>query len=228
MTALELAHIEQGSEDWIAARVGLVTASRCYEMANTTQKGEWTAKREAYRDELICERLTGQPFPRHITPEMEWGTLQEPFARAAYEIRYGILVDTVGFVIHPENDRFGASPDGYVGEDGLIQIKCPGTRKHLERFLLAPIPPDYATQMLAELACTGRKWCDLVSYDPRLPGHLQLYVTRYQPEEKFIRALEAQVVHFNAEIEGVLAALPQGPQPIATILEMTRGDELEF
>lgn len=227
MTALELSLVEQGSEEWIAARVGLVTASRASDVIVMTKKGEGAARRN-YRCELICEILTGQPYPRYISTEMQWGIDQEPFARAAYELQRDVLVETVGFVPHPTIERFGASPDFLVGGDGMGQIKCPNTSTHLNWMLGGVVPVEHMPQMLAEMSCTGRAWCDFVSFDPRLPEHLQLFVRRFARDEKLIATLEAEVVHFNAEIEGVLAALPQGPQPVAAILEMTREGELEF
>ena len=117
MTAPEMLLLEQGSEPWIQARVGLVTASRCYDVIAMTKKGESAARRNS-RSELICEILTGQPYPQYVSHEMQWGIDQEPFARAAYEMQRDILVETCGFVLHPNLARFGASPDGLVGDDG--------------------------------------------------------------------------------------------------------------
>jgi hypothetical protein len=139
-----------------------------------------------------------------------------------------LLVETCGFVLHPDIARFGASPDGLVGEDGLIQIKCPNTTTHLGWMLAGTVPVEHCPQMLAELACTGRAWCDFVSFDPRLPAYLQLFVRRFERDEKLIAALETEVVHFNAEIEGVLAALPQQPQGIVLVMDHVDPDELQF
>jgi YqaJ-like viral recombinase domain len=227
MTALELSHLEQGSELWKQARVGLVTASRCADVIAMTKKGEG-ADRRNYRTELICEILTGQPYPRYVSQDMMWGRDQEPFARAAYELQNDVLVETCGFVLHPRVARFGASPDGLVEDDGMIQIKCPNTSTHLGWMLGGVVPSEHMAQMLAEMACTGRAWADFVSFDCRLPAHLQLFVKRFQRDDKFIAALESEVQHFNYELDEVLAALPQQPQPIAVILEMPRADELEF
>jgi hypothetical protein len=227
MTALELSSLEQGSELWVAARCGLVTASRCADVVAMTKKGESAARRN-YRSELIVEILTGQPYPRYVSQEMQWGIDQEPFARAAYELERDVLVETCGFVLHPDLARFGASPDGLVGDDGLIQIKCPNTTTHLGWMLAGTIPVEHAPQMLAEMSCTGRAWCDFVSFDPRLPSHLQLFIRRYDHDEQMISTLEAEVVHFNAEIEDVLRALPQGPQPVLCILDQVDPEEMEF
>ena len=228
MTPLELLNIEQGSDEWVQARVGLVTASRCGDVIDMTKKGDESAHRRDYRSELICEILTGQPYPRLITREMQWGIDQEPFARAAYEMQRDVLVETRGFVVHPDIARFGASPDGMVGDDGLIQIKCPNTSTHLRWMLAGAVPVEHMPQMLAELACTGREWCDFVSYDPRLPAHLQLFVRRFARNEQLIANLETEVVHFNAEIEQVLSALPQAPQGIVIAMDHRDPEELQF
>jgi hypothetical protein len=227
MTALELANLVQGSELWVEARCGLVTASRCGDVIAATKKGEGAARRN-YRSELIVEILTGNPYPRYVSQEMQWGIDQEPFARAAYEMQKDVLVETCGFVLHPDIARFGASPDGLVGDDGLIQIKCPNTSTHLTWMLGGTVPVEHAPQMAAEMACTGRAWCDFVSFDCRLPAHLQLFVCRYERHEGFISALETEVIKFNAEVEQVLSSLPQKPQGIVIAMEHTDPEELQF
>jgi hypothetical protein len=227
MTATEMLSLEQGSELWVAARCGLVTASRCADVIAMTKKGESAARRN-YRSELIVEILTGVPYPRYVSQEMQWGIDQEPFARAAYEMQRDLLVETCGFVVHPDIARFGASPDGLVGDDGLIQIKCPNTATHLTWMLAGAVPIEHCPQMLAEMACTGRAWCDFVSYDPRLPSHLQLFVRRYERDEAMIATLETEVVHFNAEIEQVLSALPKAQQAIVIAMDHTDPEELIF
>jgi putative phage-type endonuclease len=228
MTALELAHIEQGSEEWIQARVGLVTASRCADVCAMKQNGEERSERARYRSELICEILTGIPYPQYESPEMRWGREYEKDARAAYEMQRGVLVDTCGFIVHPEVDRFGASPDGLVGDDGLIQIKCPTLATHLNYWLAGTVPEEHCPQMLGEMSCTGRDWDDFVSYHPFLPEHLQLFVIRFARDNRLIGALERNVNHFNREIDGVLAALPQKPQGIVLALEHRDAEEVEF
>lgn len=211
---------EQGSELWAAARSGLVTASRCADMIAKIKKGE-SASRRNYRTELIVEILTGQPYPQYVSQEMQWGTDQEPFGRAAYEMQRDVLVETCGFVLHPMIPRFGASPDGLVGDDGMIQVKCPNTATHLGWMLAGIVPAEYAPQMFAEMACAGRQWSDFVSFDPRLPSHLQLFIRRLERDDKLIAALEAEVGKFNAEIDETLAQLPQPDvgQPIVRVLD---------
>jgi hypothetical protein len=218
----------QGSDEWAQIRCGKVTASRLADMCAMKQNGEERAERRNYRSELISEILTGQPYPRRITPEMQWGLDQEAFARAAYELERDVLVETCGFVLHSTIECFGASPDGLVGEDGLIQIKCPTTPTHLGWILAGTVPEEYKLQMLGELSCTGRAWCDFVSYDPRLPKHLQLFVIRFDRSAALIQKIERCVEHFQEEIADVLAALPGKPQGIADVLDWPNAEEMEF
>ena len=219
--------VEQGTERWAQERCGRITASRCGEVIATTKKGEAAARRD-YRTELIIERLTGVPVAQYVSREMQWGLFQEPFARAMYEITRGIEVDQAGFVVHPHIPYFGCSPDGLVGDDGMIQIKCPNTTTHLAWWMAGAIPLEHIPQMLAELAVTGRRWVDFVSFDPRLPERLQLFVRRYTRDEKHVASMETEVVHFNGELEGAIKALPAGPQPVAKLLEFKNSEEVEF
>jgi hypothetical protein len=159
---------------------------------------------------------------------MKWGILQEPSARVAYELQHDLLVEMCGFILHPGVDRFGASPDGLVGEDGLIQIKCPNTSTHLAWMLSGSIPVEHMPQMLGEMSCTQRAWCDFVSYDPRLPEHLQLYVRRFARDPKLIAILEREVEHFNRQLDELLAALPQKPQGVVLCMDQVAEDEVQF
>ena len=229
--------LEQGSAEWLQHRVGKVTASRCADVIATKKQTkaqaaqgilEEMADRRNYRTELICEILTGQPYPRYVSQEMMWGQTQESFARAAYELQRDVLVETVGCIDHPKIQRFTCSVDGLVGDQGLIEIKAPATATHIAWMMAGVVPAEHVPQMLAQMSCTGRQWVDFCSYDPRLPAHLALFTKRLLREEKFVISLESEVQHFNYELDEVLAALPQGPQAIATILEMPRRDELEF
>lgn len=228
MTNLELARLEQGSELWKQQRVGLVTASRCGDVIARLKRGDEAAARAAYRSELIVEMLTGKPYRHYVSEEMQWGIDQEPYARAAYELSCDAMVETCGFILHPDIARFGASPDGLVDEDGLIQIKCPNTTTHLNWMLGGVVPLEHCPQMLAEMSCTGRQWCDFVSFDPRLPQHLQLFVRRFTRDDRLIAILETEVVNFNSQIEGVLGALPQKSQPIADVLDWPNAEEIQF
>jgi hypothetical protein len=228
MSPAELLNIEQGSYEWAQARCGIVTASRCGDVVAMTKKGEERAERAHYRSELICEILTGHPYPRHVTQEMQWGIEHEADARVAYELHRDVLVDTCGLVLHPDIARFGASPDGLVDEDGLIQIKCPNTTTHLGWMLAGTVPLEHCPQMLAEMSCTGRDWCDFVSFDPRLPAHLQLFVRRFHRDDQLVAKLEAEVVHFNRQIEEVLAALPGKPQGVVLCMDQVDSEEVQF
>jgi hypothetical protein len=216
----------QGSELWLKLRCGYVTASRVKDAIDVTTKGKFTAARAEYRSELISERLTGIPYPRFVTRDMQWGLDHEAEARAAYELHAEELVDTTGFVIHPQVSMFGASPDGLVGNDGLIQIKCPSTKTHLDWIQTGVVPVDHVFQMLAEMSCTGREWCDFVSFDPRMPSHLQLFVRRYERDEKLIRAQDEGIADFNHEIERFMNALPAAP--VVKLLDQPNDDEVQF
>lgn len=196
----------QGSEEWISARLGKVTASRMADLMARTKTG-YGAGRANYMAELICERLTGQPAECFTNAAMAWGTDTEPQARAAYEFMTGLSVEEVGFVDHPSIAMAGASPDGLVGADGLLEIKCPSTSTHIDTLLSGAVPDKYRKQMLWQIACTGREWCDFVSFDPRLPGDLQLWTARVTPEDGEIAAMQAEVEAFLAELDGKIAAL---------------------
>jgi len=220
--------VEQGTDPWKLARCGKITASRAKDVIDMTKKGEG-ADRKKYRTEILVERLTGIPVEQFVTKEMRFGLEQEPFARAAYEADQAIFVDQVGFVIHPEYPFFGCSPDGYVGDRGMLQLKCPNTTTHLGWLMGGVIPVEHKPQLLAELACNPkREWIDFMSYDPRLPEHLQKFIRRFERNEqnrKFIATLEGEVVHFNRECESVLKALPPGPQVVSHVLDWPKEEE---
>jgi len=191
--------MDQRTDDWFAARLGKVTASRVADVIAKTKSG-YSASRENYMAQLIVERLTGKLTESFSNAAMEWGTEQEPHARAAYSARTGELVEEVGFLCHPVIEGAGASPDGVVG-DGLIEIKCPNTATMLEWILTRTIPARYMAQMQFQMACTGAKWCDFVAYDSRLPEHLQLLIIRVPPDETRIAEIEAEVSMFLGELE---------------------------
>ena len=157
--------------------------------------------------ELVCERLTGVPTDTFKSAAMEWGTAQEPHARAAYEAVGGVLVEEVGFVPHPSIPDAGASPDGLVGAVGLIEIKCPYTATHIETLLSGKVPDRYNTQMQWQMACTGRTWCDYVSYDPRMPENMRLFLARVFRDQSAILAMETEVLTFIHELTDKVAAL---------------------
>jgi putative phage-type endonuclease len=189
--------MEQGTEEWKLARLGKVTASRV--SAARAKKG--TAARADYIADIITERLTGSPIESYTNAYMDWGTANEPLARAAYEIKTGVWVEQVAIVNHPTIESFAASPDGLVGDKGLLEIKCPKTSTHLNWMMKGEPPTDHKNQMMAQLACTGRHWVDFVSFDPRLPEHLQLFIARFEPDPEDIALLEEDVMIFLEEVK---------------------------
>ena len=197
----------QGSDAWINSRLGKVTASRIAHIVAKTKSG-YSTSRANYALELALERITNTPYEGFKkNAYMEWGTETEPAARCAYEAHTGMLVGEVGMIPHPTLAMTGASPDGLVGLDGQIEIKCPGSTKHLANLVSKQADEDYMCQMQWQMACTNRSWCDFVSYDPRFPEHLQLVVVRVPRNETFIADLEKEVKAFLAEIEAAVKKL---------------------
>jgi len=192
---------EQRTDEWFAARLGKVTASRVADLMATTKSG-YAASRENLMAQLIVEQLTGQKQESYSNASMQWGTEQEPFARAAYEIATGTMVDECGFVPHPTIDGSGASPDGLVGHDGLVEIKCPNTAGMIEALLTQTVPGKYNIQMQMQMACTSRQWCDYVVFDPRMPAKAQLFIKRVPRDPAFIQKMEAEIIKFLAELDG--------------------------
>lgn len=199
--------MEQGTEEWFAARLGRVTASRVNDIVARTKTG-YSASRDNYLAQLVCERLTGKGAESYTNAAMAHGTETEPLARAAYEMKNSVLVDEIGFVQHPTL-MAGASPDGLVGQDGLIEIKCPQTNTHIETLLSGKIPNKHKAQMTWQMICTGRKWCDFISFDPRLPQELQMFVQRYPYDAEYANKLETEVLLFLAEVDVTLTTLNQ-------------------
>lgn len=194
----------QGTPEWHAARAGRVTASRIADLMATTKSG-WGASRGNYLAELVAERLTGTVAESYSNAAMKWGTETEPQARAAYEFYADATVTEIGFVIHPTIEMSGASPDGLVGDAGLVELKCPNTATHIETLLSGVIPDKYIKQMQWQMACTGRKWCDFASFDPRLPARMQLFVQRITMDPS--NTIEKEVRQFLQEVDAKVAAL---------------------
>jgi putative phage-type endonuclease len=197
--------MEQRTDDWFAARLGKVTASRVADVIAKTKTG-YGASRANYMADLVVERLTGQKASSFTNAAMERGKEQEPNAKAAYAAKTGILVEDVGFIDHPTVAMSGASPDG-LAEDGLVEIKCPNTATHLEYIFDGKPPQKYITQMQWQMACAGKPWCDFVSYDPRLPERLQLLVVRVPRDDDYIKMLEQEVTAFLRELDDKLNKL---------------------
>ena len=198
--------MDQGSDEWFEARIGKVTASRVADVLAKTKTG-YSTTRDNYMAQLVCERLTGQKGESFSNAAMQWGTETEPLARISYEVAQNVLVDEVGFVPHPSIIMAGASPDGLVGDDGLLEIKCPNTATHIETLLSQTVPGKYNTQMQFQMACTGRSWCDFVSFDNRLPAELQLFVKRVPRDNMYIRLMEEEIVKFLNELDIKIAQL---------------------
>jgi putative phage-type endonuclease len=198
--------MEQRSPEWFAARLGKVTASRVAELMATTKSG-YSASRANYMAELICERLTGSTAERYSNAAMQWGTDNEGAAKEAYAFIANATVEDIGFCQHPSIADFGASPDGLIGSDGLIEVKCPNTATHIETLLTDGIEGKYHTQMQVQMACTSRGWCDFVSFDPRLPVEMTLWVKRVERNAARITEIESEVRKFLTEMEGKISAL---------------------
>ena len=198
--------IEQGSPEWFAQRLGKVTASRVADVIAKTKTG-YSTSRENYMAQLVCERMTQTVAESYTNAAMQWGTETEPLARAAYEAFTEVLVDEVAMIQHPTIEASGASPDGLVGDDGQIEIKCPNTATHIDTLLSQQSPAKYVTQMQWQMACTGRKWCDFVSFDPRMPKELQLFIKRIDRDDAYIDMLEKEVVSFLKELDAKIEKL---------------------
>lgn len=191
----------QRSEEWFKERLGKVTASRIGDILATIRNGNWAASRKNYAAQLVTERLTGKAPEPYQSEAIQWGQDQEEHAKRAYTERTGSEVVDTGFVNHPTVAMSGASPDGLVGEDGLIEIKCPNTATHIETFLeREEVKEQYRLQMLWQMACTGRKWCDFVSFDPRMPEDMQLFIKRFERDDAEIKQVEKAVEEFLREV----------------------------
>lgn len=198
--------IEQRSADWFAQRCGCLTASRVGDMMAKTKSGP-SASRANYAAQLIAERLTGTVEQSYSNAAMQWGTDTEPHARSAYEFIQGVTVVEAPFIKHPVLEWAGASPDGLVGENGLVEIKCPNTSTHIATLRGAGIDQKYMLQMQFQMACTGAQWCDFASFDPRLPVEMQLHVRRVERDEDLIAEIEAEASAFLDEIAATVAEL---------------------
>jgi len=201
--------VEQRTDEWHAARLGRITASRIADVMAKTKTG-YSTSRANYMTELLLERLTGKPTEHFTSSAMQWGVDTEPQARTAYEFYIGVDVVETGFHIHPTIAQAGASPDGLVGDDGLVEIKCPNSSTHLETwFNQEKIARKYQLQMQFQMACTGRQWCDFVSFDPRFPEHLTTFIARVNRDDALINEIEREVLQFLHELDGKINQLTQ-------------------
>ena len=199
--------MEQRSDDWFTARLGRVTASRINDVMATLKSGGESAGRKNYRAQLVAERLTNKPTDSFCSEAMRRGTEQEPFARQSYEFFTGNDVVEVGFIEHPTIEMSGASPDGLVGDDGMIEIKCPNTATHIDWLLAGVVPSEHVKQMQWQMECMDREWCDFVSYDPRLPVDLQLFIVRCERDDVLLNEIRAAVIKLLSEVDAQVAAL---------------------
>ncbi len=209
--------MEQRTDEWFSARLGKVTASRIADVCARTKTG-WGAGRKNYMAELVVERLTGQRNEGFTNAAMQWGTDQEPEARIAYEFYRNAEVAETGFVPHLSIAETGASPDGLVGDDGLVEIKCPNTATHIETLDGGSMPEKYFLQIQWQLVCTGRQWCDFVSFDPRMPETMRLFVDRVKRDDTAIAAIEKDVTDFLNELRSTVARLRSKYEPENTDL----------
>lgn len=190
----------QGTAEWLAERAGHATASCFKDVLAKIKSGE-AATRRNYRMRLVTERLIGGPVPSYQNAAMQWGTEQEPSARMAYEAQTGQLVEEVGFIKHPKIAWCGVSPDGLIGEDGGAEFKCPYESTIHVNTIDSGIPSEHIAQVQGSLWITGRRWWDFVSFDPRMPGKLKIYVQRIERDEEYIKSLEIEVIKFLLEVE---------------------------
>lgn len=196
----------QRSADWHAARLGKATGSRIADIVARTKNGHSTS-RANYAAQLVCERLTGVQAEGFVNAAMVWGMEKEAEARRLYEFEYDVEVVRVGFLDHRSLTMSGASPDGLIGDEGLVEVKCPITATHVDTLLGKSIPEKYLLQVQWQMAVTGRVWCDFVSYDPRLPADLRLFVQRLYRHDTVIELLERDVRGFLGEVDALMGKL---------------------
>ena len=206
--------ILQGTPEWRQQRCGKLGASKVGEALARIKSG-WGASRANVMAMLVAERLTGVPQETFVNAAMQWGTDTEAQARAAYEFFHDVDVGLAAFVDHPTITMSGCSPDGLVGTDGLIEIKCPNTATHIDALLDQDDKGRYRSQVQWQMAVTGREWCDWVSFDPRLPSHMQMVVRRVPRDDDYIAELEREVEIFLLEVEQTVAKLKAKYQPVA-------------
>lgn len=198
--------MEQGSQEWLELRLGKVTASKFKDVMTNGRGNKPSATAKTYMIKLVAEILRGEPLPFFENEAMKWGTETEPQARAMYELKNDVEVKEVAFV--ELNEFVGVSPDGLVGDDGLLEIKCPNTETQIKRFLDdTGLPSDYEAQVQGQLWVTGRQWCDFVSFDPRIDVEASYIQTRVYRDEEYIAKLEEKVSIFVEEMKSMINKL---------------------
>ena len=194
-------HIEQGSDEWKLARLGYITASN---IDAVMAKGKGISRKN-YLNKVVAERLSGLAGESYSNSAMEWGVQTEPLARIAYEVSRETLVEQIGFYKHPTIQFVGVSPDGLVGDDGLVEIKCPNTTTHIDYIDNGKVPSEYYKQIQCQLWVTGRQWCDFISFDPRIKR--KLFVIRANRDEELIKEMEAEVLLFLQDVQNLYVRL---------------------
>lgn len=215
----------QGSKEWLQARVGVVTSSRFNDVMATIRSGE-AAARYNYKAEIVAERLTGLPSESYVNGAMQWGIDHEDEARQVYEAIRELKVEQTGLLLH-ETLKAGASPDGLVGDDGLIEIKCPNTATHIKTLIAGEAPTKYYAQMQGQMWVTGRKWCDFVSYDPRLDDKNAITIKRVERDDDYIKLLEDSIKIFLDEVEAILEKLKAGEEIAGAELSVNQNIQIK-
>ena len=200
--------MEQRSEAWFAMGAGCATSSRVADLTARTKSGWGAARKNAIAD-LVCERLTGECTQIPQTAAMAWGVEKEDEARDLYAMLTGAHIEQVAFLKHPSIEWAGASPDGLVDDEGMVEIKCPNSATHIETLTGGTIPERYMKQMQWQLDCAGRRWVDFVSYDPRLPPAMQIYIKRVEMDPTIIEQLQDDVMTALAEVEETVNKLKE-------------------
>lgn len=197
----------QGSDEWLKARAGVFTASTMGDLMAVTKSGPSTSRARLIT-KLAIERITGEAQSMFQNEAMRRGNDLEPFARAGYEAETGALVQTCGLALHDDMAFVGASVDGMVDDDGLVEIKCPDNQdKHVNNLRDGAHAHEYRWQIQGQLWVTGRQWCDAVSYDPRFPDGLQLAIKRVARDNDVIDRLEAACIIANREADALVNEL---------------------
>lgn len=205
---MEYTGFEQGSPEWQKVRLGKVTGSRFDDLMHKGRGGAASKTTESYMVELLSEIVTGLPADEIKAKPLEWGKKHEPSARACYSMDHSGRIKQVAFIDHPTQPRCGFSPDGLIGDDGILEIKCPFTSKvHLKTILTNQVPDEYYWQVQGGLWVTGRQWCDFVSFDPRCPDGLNTWVVRAFRENSDIADLSERVQKFVDQLEIKLSRL---------------------
>ena len=196
-----MSYLVQGTGQWLAARAGRLTGSRMREATERLKNGKYAQSRDNLLKELLAERLTGDSVRHYVSPEMLHGIATEPIAKAEYEEEYGVILRPALFYEHPTIDNFGATPDALLGDDTVVEIKCPKTTTHIGYCGLEDVPEAYKPQILTQLACTKRTRAIFISFDPRIKGPKRMSVRDWEPDPAEIEAIECEAREFLAELD---------------------------